>query len=218
MKAITDVLATADAPRSERLTAQRVFLQERPQLWRDIHEGNFPNFYFSTNNRKYVGAPRRTAIRCDFLMACKIALGPKYAKDRIADLAQRDLLFYVLRCYIGLTRRSRRHATAWPREAQWCILRLAGPCRCVRLTSNVRRRNAHRQPPSARPEHRYGLCEQHIRADRALGCTVATSRSQSTCRPASRRNFAFASEGAMLCLQSPAVPVAIKAGALMRIN
>jgi hypothetical protein len=97
MKAITDVLATADAPRSERLTAQRVFLQERPQLWRDIHEGNFPNFYFSTNNRKYVGAPRRTAIRCDFLMACKIALGPKYAKDRIADLAQRDLLFYVLR-------------------------------------------------------------------------------------------------------------------------
>ncbi len=27
---------------------------------------------------------------------------------------------------------------AWPREAQWCMLRLAGPCHCVRLTSNVR--------------------------------------------------------------------------------
>jgi hypothetical protein len=31
------------------------------------------------------------------LLASKIALGPKYRKDRIADLAQRELLFYVLR-------------------------------------------------------------------------------------------------------------------------
>jgi hypothetical protein len=37
------------------------------------------------------------AVRCDFLLASKIALGPQYQKDRIADLAQRDLLFYVLR-------------------------------------------------------------------------------------------------------------------------
>ena len=30
-------------------------------------------------------------------MACKIALGAKYRSDHIADQAQRDLLFYVLR-------------------------------------------------------------------------------------------------------------------------
>jgi hypothetical protein len=51
----------------------------------------------SANGKRYVGAPRRTAVRCDFLLACKIALGPKYRRDRIADLAQRDLLFSVLR-------------------------------------------------------------------------------------------------------------------------
>jgi hypothetical protein len=51
----------------------------------------------SADHKKFVGAPRRTAIRCDFLLASKIALGPKYHKDRIADAAQRDLLFYVLR-------------------------------------------------------------------------------------------------------------------------
>ncbi len=33
---------------------------------------------------------------------------------------------------------------AWPRDAQWCMLRLAGPCHCVRLTSNVRRHNTSR--------------------------------------------------------------------------
>jgi hypothetical protein len=38
----------------------------------------------------------------------------------------------------GLTRRSRRHATAWSREAPLSILRLAGQCRCVRLSSSVR--------------------------------------------------------------------------------
>ena len=56
-----------------------------------------PAVYFSTGNRKYVGAPRRTAIRCDFLLASKIALGKDYRTDRIADLAQRDLLFSILR-------------------------------------------------------------------------------------------------------------------------
>ena len=30
-------------------------------------------------------------------MASKAALGPKYARDHISDLAQRELLFYVLR-------------------------------------------------------------------------------------------------------------------------
>jgi hypothetical protein len=31
------------------------------------------------------------------LLACKIALGRKYRTDHIADLAQRDLLFSILR-------------------------------------------------------------------------------------------------------------------------
>jgi hypothetical protein len=97
MKAIADVLATAGAPRADRLAAQRVFLQQREKIWLEIQEGRFPATYLSTNGRKYVGAPRRTAVRCDFLLASKIALGSKYAKDHIADLAQRDLLFYVLR-------------------------------------------------------------------------------------------------------------------------
>jgi hypothetical protein len=43
------------------------------------------------------GAPRKTAIRCDFLLASKIALGSIYKKDQISDFAQRDLLFSVLR-------------------------------------------------------------------------------------------------------------------------
>lgn len=97
MREIADVLTTAGGSRAERLAAQRAFLQKRDEIWRDIQEGKFPDTYFSTNNRKFVGAPRKTAIRCDFLLASKIALGPKYAKDRISDLAQRELLFYVLR-------------------------------------------------------------------------------------------------------------------------
>jgi len=97
MKAIADVLATAGGPRADRLAAQRIFLQQREKIWREIQDGRFPNVYLSANDRKYVGAPRRTAIRCDFLLASKIALGSKYAEDHIADLAQRDLLFYVLR-------------------------------------------------------------------------------------------------------------------------
>jgi hypothetical protein len=97
MKEIAEVLATANGPRAERLAAQRTFLQRRSEIWRDIQEGRFPVTYVSANEKKFVGAPRRTAIRCDFLLASKIALGPKYQKDRIADLAQRDLLFYVLR-------------------------------------------------------------------------------------------------------------------------
>jgi hypothetical protein len=97
MKEIAEVLATANGPKAERLAAQRTFLQRRGEIWRDIQEGRFPVRYVSAGNRKFVGAPRRTAIRCDFLLASKIALGPKYRKDRIADLAQRDLLFYVLR-------------------------------------------------------------------------------------------------------------------------
>jgi hypothetical protein len=97
MQAIVDVLATAGGPRADRLAAQRAFLQQREKIWLDIQVGRFPAAYVSVNNRKYVGAPRRTAIRCDFLLASKIALGSKYAKDHIADLAQRELLFYVLR-------------------------------------------------------------------------------------------------------------------------
>ena len=97
MKEIAAVQATANGPKGERLAAQKVFLQKRGEIWQDIHEGRFPVTYVSADHKKFVGAPRRTAIRCDFLLASKIALGPKYRKDRIADLAQRELLFYVLR-------------------------------------------------------------------------------------------------------------------------
>jgi hypothetical protein len=97
MKEVADVLATAHGPAAERLAAQRAFLRRRADIWKDIHEGRFPATYVSADGRKFVGAPRRTAIRCDFLLASKIALGPKYRTDRIADLAQRDLLFHVLR-------------------------------------------------------------------------------------------------------------------------
>jgi hypothetical protein len=97
MREIAEVLTTAGGSVAERLAAQSAFLQKRSEIWRDIQEGKFPAAYLSSNRRKFVGAPRRTAIRCDFLLASKIALGPKYAKDRLSDLAQRELLFYVLR-------------------------------------------------------------------------------------------------------------------------
>lgn len=97
MNKIVDVLATAKAPRTVRLAAQRAFLQTREMIWNDIRDGRFPKTYVSVGNQKFVGAPARTAIRCDFLLACKIALGPKYRSDQIADRAQRDLLFFVLR-------------------------------------------------------------------------------------------------------------------------
>ena len=97
MKEIADVLIAAGKSRAERFAAQRAFLKRRGEIWKDIQEGRFPDSYMSSDNKKFVGAPRRTAIRCDFLLASKISLGPKYGKDRISDLAQRDLLFSVLR-------------------------------------------------------------------------------------------------------------------------
>src|SRR5262245_7898654 len=97
MKEIADVLSTASATKAERLKAQRAFLSKRSQIWRRMQDGKYPETYISADNRKFVGAPRRTAIRCDFLLASKIALGSKYAKDSISDRAQRDLLFSVLR-------------------------------------------------------------------------------------------------------------------------
>jgi hypothetical protein len=97
MKEIVDVLAAANGSRAERLAARKAFLQRRSEIWKDIQEGRFPVTYVSADHKKFVGASRRTAIRCDFLLASKIALGAKYRKDRISDLAQRDLLFYVLR-------------------------------------------------------------------------------------------------------------------------
>ena len=97
MKEIADVLATVNAPSAERLAARRAFLRQRGEIWKDIQEGRFPATYVSGDRRKFVGAPRRTAIRCDFLLACKIVLGSNYRRDRIADRAQRELLFYVLR-------------------------------------------------------------------------------------------------------------------------
>ena len=97
MKEMVDVLATARGPRAGRIAAQKAFLRKRGEIWKDIQEGRFPATYVSADDKKYVGAPRRTAIRCDFLLASKIALGPGYRTDRMADSAQRDLLFYVLR-------------------------------------------------------------------------------------------------------------------------
>jgi hypothetical protein len=90
------VLDTARASEAERVKAQKAFLRRRKQLWERIREGSLPESYLSVG-KKFVGAPARTAIRCDFLLASKIALGQKYRKDRIADHAQRDLLFSVLR-------------------------------------------------------------------------------------------------------------------------
>ena len=97
MKELSNVLATLGGSRAERLAARKDFLEARRAIWEDIREGRFPATYTSANNKSFAGAPRRTAIRCDFLLASKIALGPRYRTDRISDLAQRDLLFDVLR-------------------------------------------------------------------------------------------------------------------------
>ena len=97
MKEIVDVLATANATSQIRNEARLAFLHSRESIWSDIRDGNFPKLYVSVGNRKFTGAQDRSSIRCDFLLACKIALGAKYRSDRIADFAQRDLLFYVLR-------------------------------------------------------------------------------------------------------------------------
>jgi hypothetical protein len=97
VKEIADVLNTVDGPRDERLAAHQAFLAKRSEIWNNIQEGNFPDTYASVGGKRFVGAPRRTAIRCDFLLASKIVLGRKYNGDRISDLAQRDLLFSILR-------------------------------------------------------------------------------------------------------------------------
>lgn len=97
MKEIVDVLATANAAPEMRMKARRAFLEARESIWREIQDGSFPRSYVSVDNQRFTGAPARTAIRCDFLLACKMVLGAKYRSDRIADFAQRDLLFYVLR-------------------------------------------------------------------------------------------------------------------------
>ncbi|HEX6943579.1 MAG TPA: hypothetical protein VF128_11670 [Gemmatimonadaceae bacterium] len=97
MRELADVLVAEGGSKTERITARNAFLKRRNEIWKDIQEGRFPTRYISANGRTFVGAPRRTAIRCDFLLASKAALGAKYAKDRLSDLAQRDLLFYVLR-------------------------------------------------------------------------------------------------------------------------
>ena len=97
MQGIVDVLNSENGSRADRAAARAAFLRNRASIWQDIQNGRFPPTYVSTGKRTYVGAPRRTAIRCDFLLACKIALGRKYRTDHIADLAQRDLLFSILR-------------------------------------------------------------------------------------------------------------------------
>jgi hypothetical protein len=97
VREIAEVLNTLGGPKRKRLVAQRAFLAKRAKIWKDIQDGKFPATYASVGGKKFIGAPRRTAIRCDFLMASKIALGSKYMRDPISDLAQRDLLFSVLR-------------------------------------------------------------------------------------------------------------------------
>lgn len=96
MKEIVDVLETAASSGVDRAAARAVFLRRRADIWKAIQEERFPAVYVSAG-RRFVGAPRKTAIRCDFLLASKVALGTKYAADRVSDLAQRDLLFRVLR-------------------------------------------------------------------------------------------------------------------------
>ena len=97
MKEIADVLNSAKDSKAEQQSARRVFLKHRTRLWARIQDRRFPESYRSTGGRKFVGAPKRTAIRCDFLLASKIALGSKYRNDKLSLLAQRDLLFSVLR-------------------------------------------------------------------------------------------------------------------------
>lgn len=97
MKEITGVLATVGGSKTERLAAQKAFLERRSEIWKDIQDGKLPTTYTSADNTKFVGAPLRTAIRCDFLLANKAALGSRFKTDRISDMAQRDLLFYVFR-------------------------------------------------------------------------------------------------------------------------
>lgn len=75
---MVNVLATAKGARAERLRAQKAFLRRRGEIWKDIQEGRFPAISISADRRRFIGAPRKTAIRCDFLLATKIALGPKY--------------------------------------------------------------------------------------------------------------------------------------------
>jgi hypothetical protein len=94
---IVDVLVRARGPAAQLTAAKQAFLRKRLSIWKDIQDGRFPATYTSANNKKFSGAPRRTAIRCDYLLASKIALGAKYGRDRIVDMAQRDLLFHVLR-------------------------------------------------------------------------------------------------------------------------
>lgn len=97
MHEIAAVLTTAGSPKAVRLAAQKAFLDRRQRIWESIQDGKFPASYIAAGDKKFSGAPARTAIRCDFLHASKIALGSRYAKDKISDLAQRDLLFSVLR-------------------------------------------------------------------------------------------------------------------------
>lgn len=77
------MLAAVGRSKAERIAAQKAFLKKRSEIWNDIQEGRFPATYTSTNNRTFVGAPRRTAIRCDFLLASKAAIGPKYERPHI---------------------------------------------------------------------------------------------------------------------------------------
>jgi len=62
MQEIADVLNTVDGPKAERLAARRAFVARRVEIWNDIQEGNFPDIYTSAGGKKFVGAPRRTAI------------------------------------------------------------------------------------------------------------------------------------------------------------
>jgi len=139
MKEIVDVLNTARQSKTERLKAQRAFLKKREEVWKSILEGRFPESYQSSATRSLWAPPRRTAIRCDFLLASKIALGPKYMKDKISDLAQRDLLFSVLRDRRCFRTRRERSFIAVPAAPENDMNVLAPTYSATSTTRNGRR-------------------------------------------------------------------------------
>jgi hypothetical protein len=159
MREIAEVLATSKGRKTEQLAARKAFIARRAELWQRIQDGHFPSTYVSADGTKFVGAPRRTAIRCEFLLANKIVLGSKYRTDRIADLAQRDLLFHVLRYREVFPNRTGNKFYCCPR----CTAKLyqCVSCKVFRYIDNAKWQSAidgGRQgtPPRSRPASRYG--------------------------------------------------------------
>ncbi len=118
------------------------------------------------------------ALRASVLRRAVRGWGPRYSKGSSWRLAcgacSNKAVFGMLRARCspkppaqrpkntrGLTGRSRRHATALAREPRLFMMRLAGQCRRVRLTSNVRPRSplhwSPHEPTSVSTCRRHGL-------------------------------------------------------------